>query len=1067
MANHPTDVAPSPDALYHPNAEAIAATQWTAFVAHLEAKTGHRLTLETSLASDQALHRFSVEAPDTFWALALEFFDLDVDGERTPALVGTVCETARFFPNLKLSFTRNLLRARDGAAGESHPREERPAIIAIDESGHRRGWSRAELTAAVLALASSLARRGVGPGDRVVAIAANTAESVIACLATVAVGASWSSVAPNLGLDATLDRFVQLAPKVLFACASYKQQGVLHPVGDRARAVVSAASTIEMVIALDDQAGRFLDSDDGDFPPPHVKLEPLRTLLEEGASGPFRTLDDLPVFPFDHPLYVLFSSGTTGKPKAIVHGAGGTLLEHVKEHRLHSDLRPGETLFFQTAAGWMMWNWLVSALASQVTIVLYEGSVTHPRHDSLWSMIASERIDVFGTSPGYLQYTREAGIEPHELDLGALRAIQSTGSVLSEELFLWTAEHVKRIPIQSISGGTDIIGCFLLGHPNRPVYAGELQTKSLGYDVDVFGPDGKPQVVGSVGELVCKGPFPSRPIGLFGDASGERFHAAYFGQNEGVWTHGDLLEFTARGTARIHGRSDGILNVLGIRIGPAEIYRALAHGVPEVVEAMAVEQVAPREIGGSRLVLLVVLREGATLDAGLTAKIRSELTARCSPAHAPSVIVARGDLPTTHSGKRSERAARDAVNGRSVANLNALRNPESLDGLATHPDLAVDVALPVHAGPSHEVSSEDVLAIWREILGNAEIRSEDSFFHLGGHSLAAVGLLARIERVYGVRLPMSTLLAKAATPARMAALLASEAEHQQTHLVAIRLPEHDTKRPPIFWLPGGGGLSVLAFREVSMRLGEDQPVYGFEAKLTLENAPRSIAEIAKRYVDDLLSAFPNGPYLLFGFSFGSWVAFEMGVELRARGKDVPLLCVFDSPIPVNRSAAERSKILAQRAGYHAKNIVKTPPRKVPAYMRDTASVVGRRVRERLASFGLEVDPRHTTERSPDTVFDELDRRNRAAAADYVRGTFPTFDGKVTAVLATRTSQSAVSPELDDRLTIGKYATRGLEVHRVTGSHLSMLEPPEVDELASVIRGCIDRALGLGSEPKKA
>lgn len=1020
--------------IFEPTREEVLKSPMTAFITYAARAVGREFPTHGSF------HRFSVDEPDRFWGLLLDWLDLDVEGERTPVVDGSDCESARFFPNLRLSFARNLLRA--AATGD----DELPAIVSVSEAGVSQRCSRRELARSVLAVASALGARGVGSGDRVVAIACNTAETVVACLASLAVGASWSSVAPNLGPDATLDRFGQIAPKVLFCHSSFDYQGVHQSVAERVSEVVRALPSVALIVTLDDGA-----------PAPELgeRAVALGALREEGASGIYRGLEDLPVFPFDHPTYVLFSSGTTGRPKCIVHGAGGTLLEHAKEHRLHSNLAPGEKMLFATAAGWMMWNWLVSALASRVTIVLYEGSVTHPRPDALWRLVAREQVHVFGTSPGYLQYCRDGGIETRELDLGALRAVLSTGSVLADELFLWVAEHVKRVPLQSISGGTDIIGCFLLGNPNAPVRAGELQSPSLGYDVDAVGPDGKPVPPGTVGELVCRRPFPSRPLGLLGDDSGERFHATYFSQNPGVWTHGDLLELTSDGGARVHGRSDGVLNVRGIRIGPAEIYRALSAGVPEILEAMAVEQAAPSEIGGSRLVLLVVLREGRVLTNALTEIIRSELSSRCSPAHVPAVILARDDLPTTHSGKRSERAARDAVNRRPVANIGALRNPECLAGLDGAPELCIEEpSLLATAGPSHEVPVEDICSIWRDVLGIGEVAPGDSFFQVGGQSLAAVALLSRIERAYGVRLPMSALLAKASTPARMAAFLSAEAEHQDTHLVSIR-PEGSCV--PVFWLPGGGGLSVLAFREISLRLGESQPVYGFEAKLSLDDAPDSIGEIARRYVEDLVEAFPEGPYLLLGFSFGSWVAFEMGVELRRRGKSVPLLCVFDSPLSVRRSLVDRSRILARRALYKTRGLAGISFEQVPRYLHDTASIGVRRSRERLARLGLAVDPRQVEEATGNSVFDALDRKNREAAMKYVRGTIPAFDGRLTAILAERTSQAAVDPELDDRLAIGRYASGGLEVHRVASSHLAMLEPPDVDDVAVILRDCITRA----------
>jgi acetoacetyl-CoA synthetase len=444
-------------------------------------------------------------------------------------------------------------------------------------------------------------------------------------------------------------RLQQLNPRFLLAHHEFTLQGVRRQVEDRVTAVAQALS---------------------------VNATPLEELASKGSS----MLPSFPRFSFVHPLFVLYSSGTTGIPKAIVHGAGGAILEHMKEHRLHTDLGPGDRMLFVTSCGWMMWNWLLSALASGVEIVLFDGSPTYPEADSLWRIVERERITVLGSSPAYLQYCQSGGIVPRErFDLSSLRAILSTGSVLHDSQFEWVKKNVSDIPVQSISGGTDILGCFVLGNPNLPVYAGESQCISLGMDVRMMTAEESMETDGrAAGELVCANPFPSRPLGFLSDPEGRRYHEAYFAQNPGYWTHGDWITITARGTARIHGRSDGVLNVRGNRIGPAEIYRVL-QDFPEIAEAMALEQKAPKEPGGARLVLLVVMRDGAALDRPLTLRIKKELSQRASTAHVPAVIAQVDALPVTHNGKRSERAARDVLNGKEVANREALANPECLE----------------------------------------------------------------------------------------------------------------------------------------------------------------------------------------------------------------------------------------------------------------------------------------------------------------------------------------------------------------------------------------------------
>jgi acetoacetyl-CoA synthetase len=633
---------------YWPLDEAHArASALYAFKQYCERQTG------ASFAGYLELQRWATRDCDRFWSLFLDWSRLEVAGERAPALSGRDCEKARFFPRLRLSYARNLLR--EPAPGM----DDRPALTGITEAGERTCLTRRELRSAVERFAKGLSELGVRPGDRVVAIVRNTPEAVIACLATTALGALWCSVTPEMGDAAVLSRFAQLQPRVLCTHSEYAVHGVRRSLLDRLRALREELPSLKTVVALESRAG-----------------------LERHGALPMETW---PEFPFNHPAFVLFSSGTTGAPKCLLHGAGGTLLEHYKEHVLHSSFGPGEKLFFQTSAGWMMWNWQLSALACGTEIVLYDGSPTYPTQDALLRMIDAEQVTVFGTSATYLHALQQLGVPPKETgEFRRLHTIQSTGSILYDAQYDWIEAQFKRVRVQSISGGTDIIGCFVLGNPLMPIYRGESQSVSLGLDVRVMTDEGLREH--GVGELVCVNPFPSRPVGIFGDESGARFHDTYFGQNPGMWTHGDQMQLHARGSARILGRSDGTLNVRGVRVGPAEIY-SIVLGMPEVAQAMAVEQAAPREPGGSRMVLLVVLREGLTLDRPLVLRIKKELSQKGSPAHVPAVVAQVAALPTTHSGKLSEKAVRDVLNRRPLANRAAMRNPEALDAIALHPDL--------------------------------------------------------------------------------------------------------------------------------------------------------------------------------------------------------------------------------------------------------------------------------------------------------------------------------------------------------------------------------------------
>ena len=613
------------------------------------------------IADYAALQRWSLAQPAAFWRLWLQRSGLCFEGSPEVALTGSGVEATRFFPGLRLSYAENLLVGPD----------QRPALIGRDEQGARSVRTRGELAGEVRRLAGALRELGLGAGDAVACISGNRPEAVVACLAATALGAVWTSLAPDLGYEAALERLSQLRPKLLFADSTHQHHGVERDQRVRLQTLVQALPDLRALVALR-----------GALELPGVALPEygLASLVAGGAP-----LASFPRFAFDHPLFVLFSSGTTGRPKGIVHGIGGTLLEHSKEHALHSGLGREDTLYFHTTCGWMMWNWQLSALAQGTTLVLYDGSVSFPGSDALLQLLLEERVTVFGTSPAYLQYLAQADIAPRGLgDWRHLRAIQSTGSILFPAQFEWVWREWCDVPLQSISGGTDILGCFVLGNPELPVHAGESQCVSLGLDVRAFS-DGAARATG-VGELVCCNAFPSRPVGFLNDADGRRYHEAYYAENPGLWTHGDFVELLPHGGARVLGRSDGTLNVKGVRIGPAEIY-AILQGFPEIQDCMALEQRAERELGGSRLVLLVVLAPGQELVRPLVLRIKKALHEHGSMNHVPAVVARVSGVPLTFSGKKSERAATDALHGRPVANRSALRNPETLAEIAAHPEL--------------------------------------------------------------------------------------------------------------------------------------------------------------------------------------------------------------------------------------------------------------------------------------------------------------------------------------------------------------------------------------------
>jgi len=607
-----------------------------------------------------------VRQPEKFWQLVWEFCGIRASGDFDQILVdGDKMPGARWFPGVRLNFAQNLLRHKD----------DRIALIARNEWGDDRQFTYADLHEQVGKLGNALREAGVVAGDRVAAFMPNVPETVIAMLAATSIGAVWSSCSPDFGINGVLDRFGQIAPKVLFTTDAYGYGGKRFDCLAKVRSVLERLPSVEKLVVVPASNEE-------------LKLEGLRNAVAwPDFLGHELHPPRFEMLPFDHPLYVMYSSGTTGVPKCIVHGAGGTLLQHLKELVLHTDLKRDDTIFYFTTCGWMMWNWLVSSLSTGATVVLYDGSPFHPGPEALWQIAADERVSVFGVSAKYLAALEKAGYAPRtHHDLGALRAVLSTGSPLLPESFDFVYQDVKAdLQLSSISGGTDILSCFALGNPLLPVHRGEIQCRGLGMKVEVWDDAGH-ALRGEPGELVCSAPFPSMPIGFWADAEGVAYRAAYFERFPGVWHHGDWVELTWHDGLVIHGRSDAVLNPGGVRIGTAEIYRQVER-LPEVLESIAIGQDWQGDV---RVVLFVRLRPGIALDATLIDRIKRTIREGTTPRHVPAKVLAVPDIPRTISGKLTELAVRHAVHGRAVKNVDALANPAALDHFRDRPELRED-----------------------------------------------------------------------------------------------------------------------------------------------------------------------------------------------------------------------------------------------------------------------------------------------------------------------------------------------------------------------------------------
>nr|WP_221237102.1 acetoacetate--CoA ligase [Roseospira goensis] len=660
MARENTGRTTVTEPLWTPSAEAIAASNMTAFMERVNA--AHGLALDDY----DSLWQWSIDQPAAFWSAVWDFCGLI--GDKGDVVVDDVTRMpgARWFPNGHINFARNLLRP------DWDP--DADALVFWGETAVKRRLTYRDLCAAVSRIQQALIAQGVQKGDRVAGYMPNMPETVIGMLACAGIGAIWSTASPDFGVQGVVDRFGQIEPKVLIAAEGYFYNGKAHDCLEKIAAIVERIPSIERVVVVP-------------YTRESADLGAIRgAVMWDDVVAPYDAgdirFDDLA---FETPLYIMYSSGTTGVPKCIVHGQGGTLIQQAKEHVLHCDVKPGDRVFYFTTCGWMMWNWLVAGLAARATLLLYDGSPGYPSGNILFDYADAERMTLFGTSAKWIDAIKKAGLTPREThDLSTVRVMTSTGSPLVPESFDYVYRDVKPdVQLSSISGGTDLLSCFMLGSPISPVYRGEIQKRGLGMKVDVYDENGHP-VRGTKGELVCTQAFPSTPVGFWNDPGNHKFMAAYFERFPGIWTHGDWVELTEHGGLVVHGRSDATLNPGGVRIGTAEIYRQVEM-LDEVVEALVIGQEWDDDV---RVVLFVRLRDGMTLDDALIDRIKKQIRQNCTPRHVPAKVVQVMDIPRTKSNKIVELAVREVVHGRPVKNKEALANPEALDEFADRDELA-------------------------------------------------------------------------------------------------------------------------------------------------------------------------------------------------------------------------------------------------------------------------------------------------------------------------------------------------------------------------------------------
>lgn len=649
----------APKILWEPSGNFIAESNINDFRDHVNRQ------YDLKLEHYNDLYDWSIDNTPSFWSAIWDYCEIIAleKGEQIVQNPGKM-PGAQFFPDAKLNYAENLLRQKN----------DEVAIIFNGESKVSRQWSWANLHEQVSLAQQALNRNGITAGDRVAGLLPNIPKTISTMLGCASIGAIWSSASPDFGVQGVIDRFGQIAPKILFAVDGYYYNGKWVDCLDKISEIIPRLPTLEKVVLI--RYGREDPIKDHDLLI-HDKVVELEVFLSDFTPKEVQYTH----LPFNHPLFIMFSSGTTGAPKCITHSAGGALIQHLKEHQLHCNIRPADRVFYYTTCGWMMWNWLVSALASKATLVLYDGSPFFPNNgNTLFDYAETTKMTLFGTSAKFIDALKKRNYNFREShDLSKLRTITSTGSPLVAESFDYVYSNIKQdVHLASISGGTDIVSCFVLGNPVRPVWRGEIQGAGLGMAMDIWDDEGNPAALGKKGELVCTKPFPCMPIGFWGDDTGERYFNAYFSTYDNIWHHGDFAEKTAQHGFIIHGRSDATLNPGGVRLGTAEIYRQVEQ-LPEITESIAIGQ---QWRGDERIILFVTLHDNAELTKELKFEIKSAIKTGASPRHVPAKIIQVKDIPRTKSGKISEIAVRNIVNGRAIKNKEALANPECLDQFA-------------------------------------------------------------------------------------------------------------------------------------------------------------------------------------------------------------------------------------------------------------------------------------------------------------------------------------------------------------------------------------------------